>query len=144
MIADLLAALLLIQSAAAQATIESTSDQSTFLVRISLVPDQLQDNTIAITFVDPETHKEIEDVIYDFAVYSDSGSALVSKTAQTATVQKVSFGSEGSYRITISNIDGLGEGATFDVRVTPEFPALAIAAVAFSALAAAWRARLWR
>ena len=143
MIAALLAALLLVQGAAAQATIESTSDQGTFLVHASLVPDRLQDNAISITFVDPETHKEIEDVVYDFAIYSDSG-ALINKTAQTATIQKVSFGSEGSYRIVISNIEGLGEGATFNVRVTPEFPALAVAAVAFSALAAAWRARLWR
>ena len=139
----MLATLLLVQSAAAQATIESTSDQGTFLVRISLVSDQLRDNAIAITFVDPETHKEIEDVVYDFAVYSDRG-ALVSKTAQTIAAQKVSFGSEGSYRVSISNIEGLGESATFDVRVTPEFPALAVAAVAFSALAAAWRAGLWR
>ena len=139
----MLAALLLVQSAASQAIIESTSDQGTFLVRISLVPDQLQDNAITITFVDPETHKEIEDVVYDFAVYSDSGT-LVSKTAQTIAAQKVSFGSEGSYRISISNIEDLGESATFDVRVTPEFPVLAVAAVAFSALAAAWRAGLWR
>lgn len=143
MIATLLAALLLVQSAAEQATIESISDQGTFLVRISLVQDQLQNNAIAITFIDAETHKEIQDVVYDFAIYSDAA-ALVSKTGQTSTVQNVSFGSEGSYRIAISNIEGLGEGATFDVRVTPEFPALAVAAVAFSALAAAWRARLWR
>lgn len=125
----MLAALLLVQSAAAQATIESTSDQGTFLVRISLLPDQLQDNTIAVTFIDPETRKEIQDVVYDFAIYSDGGT-LVSKTAQTAIVQKVSFEGEGSYRIAISNIEGLGEGATFDVRVTPEFPVGAMVAVA--------------
>lgn len=125
----MLAALLLVQSAAAQATIESTSDQGTFLVRISLLPDQLRDNIITITFIDPETRKEIQDVVYDFAIYSDSGT-LVSKTAQTAIVQKVSFEGEGSYRIAISNIEGLGEGATFDVRVTPEFPVGAMVAVA--------------
>ena len=115
-----LAALLLVPSAMAQSMMESPSDQGTFLVRISFTQDRLQDNAVAITFVDSETGKEVEDITYDFAVSSDNGS-LVSKTAQTATVQHVNFGSEGSYKIAISNIDGLGEGATFDVRVTPEF-----------------------
>lgn len=138
-----LAALLLVPSATAQSMMESPSDQGTFLVRISFTQDKLQDNAIAITFVDSETGKEVEDITYNFAVSSENGS-LVSKTAQTATMQHVSFGSEGSYKIAISNIDGLGEGATFDVRVTPEFPALAVAAVAFSALAVARRVRFWR
>lgn len=137
-----LATLLLIPSAMAQSVMESPSDQGTFLVRISFTQDKLQDNAVAVTFVDSETDKEVEDITYDFAVSSDSG-LLVSKTAQTATVQNVTFGSEGSYKITVSNIDGLGEGAAFDVRVTPEFPALAVAAVAFSALAIAWRVRFW-
>ena len=138
-----LATLLLIPSVMAQSMMESPSDQGTFLVRISFTQDKLQDNAVAVTFVDSETGKEVEDITYDFAVSSDSG-LLLSKTAQTATVQHVTFGSEGSYKITVSNIDGLGEGAAFDVRVTPEFPALAVAAVAFSALAVAWRVRFWR
>jgi hypothetical protein len=134
-----LAALLLIPPAMAQQMLESPSDQGTFLVRISLEQDRLQDNAVAITFADSETGKEIEDVTYNFSVYSDSG-LLLSREGQSAPVQNMNFGSEGSYRIVVSNIEGLGESATFNVQVTPEFSALPVAAVAFSALAA-WRFR---
>jgi hypothetical protein len=41
----------------------------------------------------------------------------------------VSFQQEGSYTIRVANIEGLGEGAEFSVRVTPEFsPAIVAAA----------------
>ncbi|MEO9295014.1 MAG: hypothetical protein ABI347_05385 [Nitrososphaera sp.] len=144
MLAFALAAFLLIAPAMAQEVIESPSDQGTFLVRISLAQDRLQDNAVAITFADSETGKEIEDVTYDFSVYSDSGLLVLNREGQSTPVQNMSFGSEGSYKIVISNIEGLGESATFGVQVTPEFSAFPVAAVAFSALAA-WRfRRFWR
>jgi hypothetical protein len=49
---------------------------------------------------------------------------------QTATEQRFSFEQAGSYTIRIDDIDGLGEGASFPIQVTPEFPAGIIGAVA--------------
>lgn len=136
----------LVQPAMAQEQVmlESPSDQGTFIVRVAWTPAQMNDNMLAITFVDSETGKEVEDVTYDLSIYSGDGSLELSKPGQSAPVQNVAFAKDGPYTIAISNIEGLGEGATFDVRVTPEFPSLAAAAIAFSALVALRVRRFWR
>jgi hypothetical protein len=86
-------------------------------------------NTFALLFVEPETGRVVEDVVYDFVVVSESGEELVDRSSQTLAVQDVSFQQEGSYTIRVANIEGLGEGAEFSVRVTPEFsPAIVAAA----------------
>jgi hypothetical protein len=83
----------------------------------------------ALTFIEPETGRVVEDIVYDFIVVSEGGDEIVDRRSQTLAVQDVSFSEEGSYTIRVANIEGLGEGAEFSVRVTPEFsPALVAAA----------------
>jgi hypothetical protein len=128
-----------------QVMLESPSDQGTFMVRIAWTPAKLGDeNAFAISFVDPDTGKAVEDVTYNLQLFFQDGSLQESREVQSAAVQKITFSTEGSYTIVVSNIDGLGESAAFNVRVTPEFPAPTALAVAFSALVL-WRAgRLFR
>jgi hypothetical protein len=128
-----------------QVILESPSDQGTFTVRIAWTPAKLgEENTFAITFVDPDTGKVVEDVTYNLQVFFQDGSLQESKEVQSSSVQKLAFATEGSYTIVVSNIDGLGENATFNVRATPELQAPVALAVAFSALVL-WRAgRLFR
>lgn len=124
-----------------QVMLESPSDQGTFDVRIAWTPVPIGDeNTFAISFVDHDTGKVVEDVTYNLQVSFQDGSLQESRKVQSAAVQKFSFAKEGSYTIAITNIDGLGEGATFNVRATPEFQAPVALVVAFSALVL-WRAR---
>jgi hypothetical protein len=119
--------------------LESTSDQGTFLVKIEWTPADIStDNTFKIRFIEPETGRELEDVAYDFIIVSSaSGQEVVHRHSQTseaaaaASTQTVEFSAQGPYTIKIANIDGLGEGANFDVTVTPEFaPAMIILAAA--------------
>ena len=109
---------------------EAASDEGTFLVRVEWTPADLgADNTFALSFVEPETGKVVEDVTYDFVVTSESGGEIADRRSQTLAAQDVSFSEEGSYTIRVANIEGLGEDAEFSVRVTPEFtPALVAAA----------------
>lgn len=110
--------------------LEAASDEGTFLVKIEWTPADLgAGNMFALTFVEPETGREIEDVTYDFVVLSEDGDEVIDRRSQTLAVQDVSFQQEGSYTVRIANIEGLGEDAEFSVRVTPEFsPALVAAA----------------
>lgn len=109
--------------------LEAASDQGTFVVKIEWTPAAIgSGNMFALTFVEPETGKVVEDVIYDFAVLSDDG-VIVDRRSQTLAVQDASFPQEGPYTIRVADIEGLGEDAEFAVRVTPEFsPALVAAA----------------
>jgi hypothetical protein len=111
-------------------TLEATSDEGTFVVRMEWTPADLgAGNMFALSFVEPETGREIEDVVYDFIVVSEGGEEIVDRRSQTLAVQDVSFQQEGSYTVRVANIEGLGEDAEFSVRVTPEFsPALVAAA----------------
>jgi hypothetical protein len=111
-------------------TLEAVSGEGTFIVRMEWTPAELgAGNTFALSFVEPETGRVVEDVVYDFIVVSESGEELVDRRSQTLAVQDVSFQQEGSYTIRVANIEGLGEGAEFSVRVTPEFsPAIVAAA----------------
>lgn len=126
-----------------QIMLEEASDQDTFMVEIDWTPADIGDeNTFEIRFIEPETDKEVEDVVYDFGIEQD-GSMILAREDQTSTTQRVAFGEEGSYTIVVGNIDGLGEGASFPVQVTPEFPALWALPGAFAALFAL-RKRLFR
>ena len=126
------------QAAAAQEQIalEATSDQGTFLVKITWTPDEIGSaNAFDIRFVDPETGEEIEDVMYDFSIYS-GGSREVLRRDQTAARQEFAFDGPGSYEIRIDDIEGLGERVAIPMQVTPEFP-LGLLALAAASLGAA-------
>lgn len=118
-------------------TLESTSDQGTFLVRMEWTQADIgSDNAFKVQFVEPETGKELEDITYDFIVVSAGGQEVVHRQSQAAaSTQAVAFSAAGPYTIRVANIDGLGEGADFHVRVTPELFAPALIAAVGIALA---------
>lgn len=139
----LLASLLAGTQAAAQEQImlEAASDQGTFTVEITWTPDDIGSaNAFDIRFIEPETGEEIEDVVYDFSIYSGDERQVLRRD-QTATRQEFAFGEPGSYEIRIDDIEGLGERAAVPIQVTPEFPAgaLALAAALGAAVLAAAR-----
>ena len=109
--------------------LESKSDQGTFLVRMNWTQqtDLGADNTFKLKFIEPETGKELEDITYDFVVLSADGREELNRKSQSAGTQTVAFSAEGPYVIRIANIDGLGEGVDFNLRVTPEFAPIVIA-----------------
>ena len=140
----LLASLLTCTQAVAQEqiTLEAASDQDTFTVEITWTPDDIGSaNAFDIRFIEPETGEEIEDVVYDFSIHR-GGDREILRRDQTATRQEFTFDEPGSYEIRIDDIEGLGEGAELPVRVTPEFPTGALAAIAAAlgaGVVAAWR-----
>ncbi len=117
-----------------QIMLEAPSDQDTFSVQIEWTPADIgAPNTFEIRFIEPETGKEVEDVVYDFRI-EQRGAMVLARTAQTSNVQTVAFESEGPYTIVVDDIDGLGEGASFPVEVTPEFSPIWVLPGAFLAL----------
>lgn len=119
-----------------QIVLEAASDQGTFTVEITWTPDDIgSSNAFVIRFIEPETGEEIEDVIYDFSIYS-GGDREILRRDQTATRQEFTFDAQGSYEIRIDDIEGLGERAAIPIQVTPEFP-LGVLALAAAALAGA-------
>jgi hypothetical protein len=122
--------------------LEASSDQGTFTVEITWTPDDIGSaNAFELRFIEPETGLEIEDVIYDFSIYKDGDREVVLRD-QMATRQEFTFDEQGPYEIRIDNIEGLGEGVSLPIQVTPEFPAGALAVVAGALGAAgffAWR-----
>jgi hypothetical protein len=99
-------------------------------------------NSFNVEFIEPETGKQLEDIVYDFVVISANGHEIIHRFAQSsATNQTVAFSAEGPYTIRIANIDGLGENADFHVRVTPEFSPVLIVAAAGLGLAALFGAK---
>jgi hypothetical protein len=112
--------------------LESQSDQGTFLVKMmwTTTKDLGSNNTFEIQFIEPETHKQLEEIVYDFVVISERGHEIVHRQSQTSPIQHVIFSSEGSYAVRIANIDGLGEDSNFSIRVTPEFHLDALPVVA--------------
>jgi hypothetical protein len=117
--------------------LESKSDHGTFLVRMNWTQqaDLGADNIFKLKFIEPETGRELEDITYDFVVLSADGHEELQRKSQSAGTQAVAFSAKGPYVIRIANIDGLGEGADFNLRVTPEFAPVAIVAGAGVALA---------
>ncbi len=114
-----------------QIQLEALSDQGTFIVEIIWTPDDIgRDNAFSIRFIEPETSTEMLDMEYSIIVYEESGSQQLRRVGQTASEQRFSFEEPGSYTIRIDNIDGLGEGASFPIQVTPEFPASILGVVA--------------
>ncbi|MCI0560605.1 MAG: hypothetical protein MN733_19125 [Nitrososphaera sp.] len=114
-----------------QLKLESLSDEGTFRVEMIWIPDDIgSDNTFSIRFIEPETNLEIEDIEYSLVLsQGDSGIQELRRVDQTATQQKIRFAEQGSYNIMIDDIDGLGEGASFSIQVTPEFPAGTVAII---------------
>lgn len=102
--------------------LESASDQNTFLVQVVWTPADIgSENNFEIHFIEPETLKEVEDVVYDFTIEQD-GEPVFTNEDQDSNLQTVTFDKPGPYTIVVSNIEGLGENASFTVEVTPEFP----------------------
>ena len=117
-----------------QITLEAASDQGTFTVKIEWTPADIgAENTFEIHFIEPETGKEIEDVVYDFAI-DQAGTTLLTREGQTSNTQRVAFSESGPYTILVSDIDDLGENASFPVQVTPEFQITWVLPGAFAAL----------
>lgn len=125
------------------AELEKTSDQGAFLVRITWQQNGIEeDNVFGITFVEPETGAELEDIQYDFAIIqSDAGQQVVRRVDQIASEQTVRFDKVGPYAIELQDIEGLGEGVSFAIEVTPEFGStlLMAAVMAVTAMLAAGR-----
>jgi len=105
-----------------QIMLATASDQGTFRVEIEWTPADIgTENTFEMHFIEPETGKEVEDVVYDFVI-EQRGAPLFTSAGQASNTQRVTFSEPGSYTILVKNIDGLGEGASFPVQVTPEIP----------------------
>ncbi len=105
-----------------QVVLEAPSDQETFKVEITWTPGDIGSaHVFDIRFVEPETGEEVEDMMYDFSVYS-GGEREVLRRDETATRQEFAFDETGPYEIRIDDIEGLGEGAAIPIQVTPEFP----------------------
>jgi hypothetical protein len=114
--------------------LEAASDQNTFLVQVVWIPADIGgENTFEIHFIEPETLKEVEDIVYDFAIEQDD-EPIFTNEDQDSNLQSVTFDKPGPYTIVVSNIDGLGENASFTVEVTPEFSMLWALPSAFVAL----------
>lgn len=92
-----------------------------------------RENTFEIHFIEPETLKEVEDIVYDFAIEQD-GEDVIRNEDQDSHMQSATFDKPGPYTIVVENIDGLGENASFAVEVTPEFPLAWALPGAFAAL----------
>lgn len=119
--------------------LESNSDQGSFRVTMKWTQTGNGSNKSAfnVQFIEPETGKQLEDIVYDFIVISASGNEVVHRVTQASgSNQTATLSVEGPYTIRIANIDGLGESAEFHVRVTPEFSPVLIVAAGGFALAA--------
>ena len=115
-----------------QILLEAASDQGTFKVEITWIPDDIGSaNTFEISFIEPETVVEIEDVVYDFSIYNGDYREVLRRD-QTATRQEFTFDEPGSYQIRMDDIEGLGEGVVVPIEVTPEFTNGTLVAVAAS------------
>lgn len=130
-----------------QAELETTSEQGSFLIRISWIENGLDENhAFSIKFIEPETGTELEDIQYNFMIVSgENGDQVVRRVDQISTEQKAAFDQVGSYTIMIEDIEGLGENATLPIQVTPEFPVGAIIPVTlvvmFAIIAFRYRAK---
>ena len=101
------------------------------MVEMIWTPDDIgRDNTFSIRFIESDTGEEMEYVEYTIIVYGEDGSQQLRRVDQTASEQRFSFKEAGAYTIRIDDIDGLGEGASFPIQVTPEFPAGTLMAIA--------------
>jgi hypothetical protein len=124
----ILAASLVLTGQAASASgqqpikLQAMSDQGTFRLEIMWTPNRIgDDNTFEIRFIEPETNTELEDIKYDISIVKGE-QREIHRADQIATQQDFKFGEPGSYAIKIEDIEGLGEGVTIPIQVTPEFP----------------------
>jgi hypothetical protein len=121
----------------------TASDQGTFKVEINWTSSDIgKENTFDIGFFDSNTSEQLEMVKYDIELLKDGkGIDGTLRVNQTTTEQKYIFSEAGPYTIRIDNIEDLGEGASFPVQVTPEFPTPAILAITASAISIVLAAR---
>jgi hypothetical protein len=104
-----------------QIKLEAVTEQGTFKVEIFWTPDDIgRPNLFEIHFFDPTTGIEIEETKYDISINKNDISE-VERLNQISALQEFSFREPGSYQVRIDNIEGLGEGVTIHVQVTPEF-----------------------
>ena len=103
--------------------LEAISDQGTFHIVVFWEPSELgKTSAFNITFYDSQTETPLEDIRYDFSVYHENGRLFLNRTLQHSPDQNVLFSETGGYLIQIGNIEGLGEGLSIPIQVTPEFP----------------------
>ena len=122
----ILACVFLIATAVAQeqTKLNVPSDQGTFQIEVIWTPNELgRDHTFSLTFIEPETKSELEDIQYDLVVLQGDDQIL-RRVDQVTTEQKVRFDEVGPHTILIKDIEGLGEDASFTIEVTPEFPSI--------------------
>jgi hypothetical protein len=139
----ILACVFLIAPAVAQeqTKFEVPSDQGTFRIEVIWTPNELgRDHTFSLTFIEPETKSELEDIRYDLVVLQGDDQML-RRVDQVSTEQKVRFDEVGPHTIVIEDIEGLGEDASFTIEVTPEFPLGAIIPVVAGTLIAIFAVR---
>jgi hypothetical protein len=124
-----------------QITLEAVSEEGTFLVEVLWTPADLErDHTFSITFIEPETDTELEDMQYNLVVLQGEDQKL-RRVDQVATEQKIRFEVVGPHTIVIEDIEGLGEDASFAIQVTPEFPLGAVIPVAVATMVAIFAVR---
>jgi hypothetical protein len=110
-----------------QTRLEVPSEEHSFLIEIMWTANDLEDDHIfGLTFIEPVTGSELEDIQYDFLVMDGDGVQILRRVDQVSTEQSVGFDDVGAYTIVIEDIEGLGEDASFAIEVTPEFPVSAL------------------
>jgi hypothetical protein len=106
-----------------QTRLEVTSEQNSFLIEVMWTANDLEDDHIfGLTFIEPITGSELEDIQYDFLIMDGDGVQILRRVDQVSTEQRVGFDDVGAYTIVMADIEGLGEDASFAIEVTPEFP----------------------
>lgn len=114
-----------------QTSLEVPTEDETFLIEVMWTANDLEgDHIFGLTFVEPETDSELEDIQYDFVVLDGDGDQTLKRVDQVSNEQRVRFDEVGAYTIVIEDIEGLGEDASFSIEVTPEFPLGALIPVA--------------
>lgn len=111
-------------------TLEGLTDQGTFKVELHwLTSDIGSANRFDLVFRDNYTGTIVENVRYDWDVIGSTPITAYHRINQNSTSQEVTFPSGGAYNVRISNIEGLGEGITFHIEVTPELQPEALPSV---------------
>lgn len=104
-----------------QIRLEALTDHGTFKVEILWMPNDIgKANKFEIHFIDPDTGSEIEDIKYDISIYKDD-KPEIQRLDQVSISQDFFFEEMGSYKISIDDIEDLGERVTVPIRVMPEF-----------------------
>ncbi|MGI0036929.1 MAG: hypothetical protein ACRD99_01060, partial [Nitrososphaera sp.] len=72
-----------------QTKLETDSELGTFHIEVIWIPNELgRDHTFSVTFIEPETKSELEDIQYDLVVLQGDDQML-RRVDQVSTEQKV-------------------------------------------------------